>query len=367
MKRISACMKGRQPVIPGGNWNGDFERENCPHHQRGTAAGVGIMFLILLAVPIAAAASDASYKYFRVGNANDVHPATRGGFALIGGGKDLDDAFQWLCQRSGGGDFLVVRATGTDAYNPYIAQTCHVNSVATLIIPDRAAAADPFVKKKIREASAIFISGGDQANYVNFWQGTPVQYAINDAIRRGVPLGGTSAGLAVQGEFVYSAQGDKPDGPDLHSPLALADPWNPQTTIVRGFLEIPPLQKIITDTHFGKRDRMGRLLVYLARILNSRVVAQVKGIGIDEHTAVLLDSDGNGHVVGTGSAYFLRAQKRPAVCKKGVPLSFADVSVRRLRVGAKFNMTKWQGDGDAYMLSVRDGKVNSTQSGGGIY
>jgi hypothetical protein len=36
----------------------------------------------------------------------------------MGGGTDVDAAFQWMCQRSGGGDFLVIRATGTDAYNP---------------------------------------------------------------------------------------------------------------------------------------------------------------------------------------------------------------------------------------------------------
>jgi hypothetical protein len=41
-----------------------------------------------------------------------------------------------MCGRSGNGDFLVIRATGTDAYNPYIQQLCpQENSVATLIIP----------------------------------------------------------------------------------------------------------------------------------------------------------------------------------------------------------------------------------------
>jgi len=39
---------------------------------------------------------------------------------VAGFAGDADDALQWMCQRSGGGDFLVIRATGTDAYNPYI-------------------------------------------------------------------------------------------------------------------------------------------------------------------------------------------------------------------------------------------------------
>ena len=60
------------------------------------------------------------YKYFRIGSSADVQTKTQAGFALMGGGKDLDQAFKWMCERSGGGDFLVLRATGDDAYNPYI-------------------------------------------------------------------------------------------------------------------------------------------------------------------------------------------------------------------------------------------------------
>ncbi len=68
----------------------------------------------------------------------------------MGGGKDLDEAFRWLCDRAGGGDLLVLRATGDDDYNPYIQRLCHLNSVATLVIPDRGAAEDPAVAKIIR-------------------------------------------------------------------------------------------------------------------------------------------------------------------------------------------------------------------------
>jgi cyanophycinase len=133
------------------------------------------------------------YSYFRVGNPNDVTTATTGGTALEGGGTDVDAVYQWMCQRSGNGDFLVIRATGTDAYNPYIQQLCpNENSVATLIIPNRTAASDPFVATTIQNAEALFIAGGDQSDYINFWKGTPVETALNNLIARNVPIGGTS-------------------------------------------------------------------------------------------------------------------------------------------------------------------------------
>jgi len=90
----------------------------------------------LLLCGLTSAFAAKQYSYFRVGNSSDITTTTTPGIVLMGGGTDVDAAFQWMCGRSGGGDFLVIRATGTDAYNPYIQQLCPgINSVATLIIP----------------------------------------------------------------------------------------------------------------------------------------------------------------------------------------------------------------------------------------
>jgi hypothetical protein len=156
-----------------------------------TVALIGVALSLQIGhTAILCAQTTPSYKYFRAGHPTDIATQPEPGFALIGGGKDLDLAFQWLGNRARRGDFLVLRASGTDAYNPYILKLATLNSVATLIIPSREAAADPFVAQTISRAEAIFIAGGDQANYINFWKGTPVQVAMNEALRRGVPIGG---------------------------------------------------------------------------------------------------------------------------------------------------------------------------------
>ena len=340
------------------------------HLFRQTVALASIAAIVLLLsaqVSAAAAGSAPAYRYIRIGNAKNAHSPTRSGYALIGGGQDLDEAFTWLCERSGSGDFLILRAGGTDAYNPYIQSLCHQNSIATLIIPSRKAANDSFVAHTIRTASAIFIAGGDQSNYINFWSGTPVQNALNTAIRSGVPIGGTSAGLAVLGQFAYSAQRDLPDGPNLNSHAALANPFDPQVVIVRGFLNIPTLRGVITDTHFHARDRLGRLLVFMARILESGNDAKIHAIGVDQHTAFLLDPDGQGIVAGSGAAYFFEAVHKPAICKPGQALTFENVSARKLTAGEKFNVRQWTGEGASYTISVTSGALRSTQPSGAIY
>ncbi len=324
---------------------------------------------LLVALGLASAAHAASWQYFRIGNKEDIQTRPTGGTAMMGGGDDLDEAFRWLCTKANGGDFLVLRARGDDDYNSYINGLCKLNSVATLILPDRASAEDPAVAEIIRKAEVIFISGGDQAHYINDWKGTPVQDAINAHLAAGKPIGGTSAGLAVEGEFVYGALGDKPDDNDLASTDVLPNPYFERVTLVRGFLKTPHLENLLTDSHFAKRDRMGRTLGFLARIMQDGWSKSPREVAVDEKSAVLVEPDGKGMVVGTGKgAYFLRPTRKPAVCKKDQPLTFRKVSVYRAPTGAHFDLVRWKGKGGtAYFLSVEDGKIASTQAEGAIY
>ena len=322
--------------------------------------------LLVLAATLDLGQANSTLQILRAGNRTDVITAPIPGFALMGGGKDLDEAFRWLCEHANGGDFVILRASGDDAYNPYVQHLCSLNSVTTLIIPSRAAAADPAAARSIAHAEALFIAGGDQANYIDFWKNTPVQEAINDAIRFGVPLGGTSAGLAVLGEWSYSAQGDKPDEPNLNSALALTDPYGPRITLVHRFLDIPQLKGIITDSHFARRDRMGRLLAFLAR-LDSGSAARVRGIGVDVGAAVLLDPAGNAEVIGRGAAWFVSPAPDYIHFPPAPALTAGPFQVDRVTPGQRFDTAHWNGNGKPYWLKVQRGHLRSTPPRSSIY
>jgi cyanophycinase len=324
---------------------------------------------LALALALCGACQAQSYKYIRTGRVTDIEAKPSAGVAMMGGGGDLDEAFRWLCQKADGGDFLILRAAGGDDYNAYVNGLCKLNSVATLIIPDRQAAVDAHVFDIIRQAEAIFIAGGDQARYVNFWKTTPVQDAINEAVAMGKPIGGTSAGLAIEGEFSYGALNDPPDDTELVSKDALLNPYFARVTVVRDFLNIPILRNTMTDSHFEKRDRMGRSLVFLARLMQDGWSKEPREIAIDEKSAVLVEGDGKATIVGTGmGAYFLKPTKPPEVCKKGDRLTFKDVSAYKAPAGAHFDLSAWTGDGGVeYTLSVEQGVVKSSQAGHAIY
>lgn len=287
-----------------------------------------------------------------VGDPADVTRTTEGGTVLMGGGTDVDAAIQWMIQRSGGGDFVVLRATGTDAYNSYIYGLGTVNSVETILIDSRTVANDPAIETKIRNAEALFIAGGDQANYYNYWEGTRVETAINYLRNtKKVPIGGTSAGCAIQGKIYFTAVNGT-----ITSAAALANPFNNKLTLQRdNFISNPYLDNLITDTHFNNPDRRGRLITFMARMSKDYAIVP-KGVGVDEQTAVCIDKNGFAKVYGTGTAFFLRQNTTSGVperCVSGSSLDWyrARQAIRAYKINGSatgsgnFDMVNWSGTG----------------------
>ena len=325
-----------------------------------------VLTMVGQAAGASAAGSNPKYEYYVTGNEGNAVTNTSGGLLLMGGSTDVDAGFQWMIGKSGGGDFVVIRATGTDAYDPWIFDDLSgVDSAATIIIQNRAAAYDPFVLDKILNAEALFIAGGDQANYVEYWKDTPVEDAIQTLAARSVPIGGTSAGLAVLGQFVFSAVNGTVD-----SNTALSNPYNKKVALDKDFLTLPHMSGVITDSHFSARDRMGRLITFLARITKDNWADQALGVGIDEETALTMEPNGLASVVGIGSVYLLTTPPGdPQVCMPKSELTYQNISVYRISgPHAKFDFSSWKGTGGtSYTLNVDVGVVTSTQPGGGIY
>lgn len=325
---------------------------------------------LLLALALAVGATPAlagkrpPYEHYLTGSAVNVTlpmpaaPTT----LLMGGGPDVDAAFEWMIAKAGGGDFVVIRATGADGYNPYIYAMGGVDSVETLVIPSREAANDPFVIDRIGKAEALFIAGGDQSDYIQQWKGTGVDTALQGLIARHVPIGGTSAGLAVLGEVDFAALNGS-----VTSASALGNPYGRRVTLDRGFLTAPALDAAIGDAHLDTRDRMGRLVTFMARMAQDGWVAAPRGIGVGVETALAIEN-GIGTRLGVGSVYFLQGGM-PQVCQKRLPLTYRDVQVQRLSGAGQFDLVQWQGDGSTtdYSLDAEAGVLSSTQPGGGIY
>lgn len=325
------------------------------------------MALSTLLASLPASGVSSTYEYYVKGDPNDVVTPTEGGLLLAGGNTDVEDAMRWMISKSGGGDFMIIRCAGTDAYNPWIyKQLGGVDSCETIIFLDSEACYDPFVLDQIRNAEALFVAGGDQWDYVSMWKGTPVEDAIHYVANKPAPVGGTSAGLAILGEFAFSAENDTVESDD-----ALDNPYDRRVCLARDFLSLDNMGGIITDSHFVVRDRMGRLVTFLARIMQDGWATEVRGIGVNEKTALAVEPNGDVTMFSLctyGVAYFLEAPGTPEACQEKTPLTYLDVSVYRMSGTATFNLATWEGvGGTEYTLSAVDGVLASSLPGGEVY
>ena len=208
-------------------------------------------------------APPAALQRWLVGDHADAMVAPLGpAFILMGGGPDVDEAFHWWKPYHAGGDVVVLRASGADGYNDYLHREIgDVDSVETLLVDTRELADSEYVAWRVERAEAIFIAGGDQSKYLSQWRDTALQGALERALQRGAAIGGTSAGCAILGGFIYAAN----EG-TIYSDEALADPYDMRLTLEREFLTTTRLVDVITDTHFYERDRLGRLIAFVARL-----------------------------------------------------------------------------------------------------
>jgi len=304
--------------------------------------------------------------YPRVGAAADSTLRPHGpGLVLMGGSTDVDAAFRWMRRTiaglpdGNGGDVVVLRASGDNDYDSYIAGLARFNSVRTVLLPPCSSASDIARAAAIVDrAEGVFIGGGDQANYVP-WKGTPLGKAVQRVYDRGGVVGGTSAGLAVLGQFAFDAvAGDRTH--DVHTPDAVADPYEPAISFTEGLFDFPPLRDTITDTHFAARDRLGRLAAFMAVLVAAHRAegGRIRGIGVQERSALVVDAAGMATLLlqGSGGRALLLTGGSARQVVKGKPLASGPIDAVLLdRAGQRFDLSRWCGDGKRYQITV-DGR-----------
>jgi cyanophycinase len=249
-----------------------------------------------------------NYTSYFTGNTVDKSTSPEGGICMMGGRTEDDQAMKWFLNRAKGGDILVLRASGSNGYNDYMYSELgvSVNSVESIVFNNRDASFDSKIIDKINKAEAIWFAGGDQWKYISYWRDTPLNKAINDALaNRKIVIGGTSAGMAILGQYYFTAENGT-----ITSADALANPYSTKLTIDSvEFLNIPLLKDIITDTHFENPDRRGRLLTFIARVYKD-TGKKIRGIACDEYSAICIDTEGTATVYGKypaedDNAYFI--------------------------------------------------------------
>lgn len=183
---------------------------------------------------------------------------------------------------------------------------------------------DPELAARLREATGVFMTGGNQLKLSSIICGTPLADALVEANEAGVVVAGTSAGASIQSSHMVAFGGPG------------STPKQRMTQVAAG---LGLLQSSVIDQHFDQRNRYGRLLMIVAQS------PQLLGIGVDEDTAAVVEVV-DGHevmsVVGRGAVAIFdpaHIQTNAYEAKRSSPLLASGVVLHVLPQGARFDLT----------------------------
>jgi len=155
-----------------------------------------------------------------------------------------------------------------------------VRTIRPLHVVTRQEANEERAVAPLRDATGIFLTGGNQLRLSSTLGGTRLADAILERFQQGAAIAGTSAGASATSTHMiaFGASG--------------ATPKQRMAQIAAGLGVLPG---VIVDQHFQQRDRLGRLLSLIAQ--NPSLL----GLGVDEDTAGIVGPDHVMEVVGRGS------------------------------------------------------------------
>ena len=254
------------------------------------------------------------------------HPAdTRRGRLLIIGGAAGPALLGRFVELAGGPAARIV-VIATASADPAAAEAEHVETFRTLgagavrplRLDCRADALAEGVEPVLREATAVYFTGGDQERITAVIGGTVTDSLLQELVAAGsLVLAGTSAGAAVMsGTMIVEG-----DGRGVSRAGVRTGPG----------LEFLP--GVLIDQHFAERGRINRLLSAVA------MYPHELGLGLDEDTAILVDGD-RFEVLGSGAVTVVDAGIATdiRVPSEG-PIALTDACIHVLPAGYTFHLT----------------------------
>ena len=195
-----------------------------------------------------------------------------------------------------------------------------------LDVRDRDGGSDEYYLKFVEECTGVFITGGDQLRLCGLLAETPLMDRIIERARaKEITLAGTSAGAAIMG-YQMIAGGSSGESPNR--------------TLVDMALGLGVIPEVLVDQHFYNRNRLARLLSAIS------VHPNLIGIGIDEDTCAMFDSDNNIQIMGKGTVTIVDAREITHTNQPQVhgsePLSLHNVRLHVLCHGDRYNLKQHQ-------------------------
>ena len=256
----------------------------------------------------------------------------RGKLFIIGGGRRSEGMMEEFVRLAGGPAqaWIIVLPMASGAPDTagmeQVAEFSGIGARAEWIQFTREQALDPASSARLDSATGIYFTGGDQVRVTRVVLGTPLYRKLHELHRRGVVIGGTSAGAAIMSKIMLT--GDERFNRDSTNAYVFIKPGNVVTVEGLGFLG-----SVIVDQHFIRRKRHNRLL---SVVLENPAML---GIGIDESIAIVVEPDSTFRVIGDRSVMIFDAGRAAGIRTSATGnMGVTGVQLHLLLPGDRFNL-----------------------------
>jgi len=263
---------------------------------------------------------------------------SKGWLFLIGGGSEKnwggvswsDKVYSKIVEKSNNGKICVLSVRDETQWIPDYFEILGTSYAFNLKVDSKAKANSQEVYNKILESDAVFIKGGDQFKYYNLWNETKTELAIKTKYEKGGIIAGTSAGAMVLSSIIFSAEKGS-----VYPQQVIRNPYNKKIVLEEDFFKLFP--NTIVDTHFTQRGRLPRLCIFIGRRFKE-YSDKITGIGIDDNTALILNPDSVGEVIGEGSVTIIKLKPNSIVqLEENIPPVMTEVGYIQMTEGFKYN------------------------------
>lgn len=257
----------------------------------------------------------------------------RGPLFLVGGGPQPDSLVSEFVQLAGGAGharivvMAMASASGETSGEAKAAELRTLGAQAVNLWLTHDQADSDSAARLLDGATGIWFGGGDQNRLMEAIGGTQVAAAVVARWQAGAVIGGTSAGAAVASTPMITGDERRPGGVRADTSQAWITIDRDNVLTARG---LGLLTEVIVDQHFVRRRRHNRLL---SLVLEGPVRL---GAGIDESTALIVESDGTWRVSGASVVVVFDA-RRATGPSQPTPLGGSGILTHVLPAGSRFN------------------------------